>query len=119
MLRRDMPGFFKDLAGLKDSTLLRAHAQQVRRNVKNDAQVFGAEFSKAIRFMVILFIGLLGFLFWFKSNYKKVISTEKITFTAIHLRMIESPLLVAIFITCFLSGLLSRKSLLLSGPSIS
>jgi len=97
MLRRDMPGFFKDLSSFKDPDLFSSHANQVIRAVQMDARVFSSEFTGAIRSMIILFTLLLLSLFWFKSNYEKVISMEKIELTTLHLKLIQSPLLVAVF----------------------
>lgn len=102
MFSRDMPGFFKDLSSFKDSALFETHAHQIGRSVKMDSQVFRSEFTGAVRSMIILFLFLLIFLYWFKSNYKKVISTDKMKLTQLHLKLIQSPLLVAVFATSIL-----------------
>ena len=98
MFSRDRPNFFSDLGSLGDSALVRNHARKVMKDVKADVHIFDSEFSGAIKFMIVFFILLISFLFWFKANYTKAISMTKISLTEEHLKLIQAPLMVTLFI---------------------
>jgi potassium efflux system protein len=94
---RDVPNFFKDFSNLSDTNLIPAHTKAVKRNFTEDLKIFKSDFSEGFKFIIFLFIVLTSFLYWFKYNYKKVISTERVKFDEIQLKLIQSPGLVALF----------------------
>ena len=101
LFRRDMPGFFADLSNLKDSTLIKEHILHIRKLVKSDVQIFKSQFGPPLILIAFIFILLLIFSFWYKNNYSKTISVDKFELSDIHLKIIDAPLLVVLFLTTF------------------
>ncbi len=106
---RDVPGFFKELSNVTDTALIPAHMKAVKRTFENDRQVIKSDFSVVFKFMIFLFVVLTAFLYWFKYNYEKVISLERVKLSEIQLKLIQSPLLVSIFAVCTISSLTIRE----------
>jgi len=105
LFTRDVPDFFSELSSLSDTSLLSHHYDSVKRSFDSDRQVFESEFSGVFKFMLFLLVVLTSFLYWFKYNYEKVISLERVTLNEIHIKLIQSPLLVALFTVCALASL--------------
>lgn len=105
MLRKDAPSFFMELSTLKDSTLFTGHMEAVQKSINTDHMVFKSEFSGYNRFIIIFFFLLLAYLFWFKYNYDRVIEEVELETTDLLRSIINSPLLITLYITGMIIGL--------------
>ena len=99
---RDMPGFIKDLSTLNDSTLIQTHIIHTRKSVKSDVKLFNSEFRTPLLFVTFVSFLLLIFSFWFKKNYLRMIAVRDFELSEIHLKIINAPILVVLFVTTFL-----------------
>ncbi|HDR67622.1 MAG TPA: hypothetical protein ENN61_01080, partial [Bacteroidaceae bacterium] len=106
LFKKDIPGLFRSFSDLKDKTLFQERLQSFFQTIKSDVQIFHAQFRKPLVFITFVFILLLGFLIWYKKNYLRLISARKSRLSDIHLMLIHSPLLIALFITTLLIRLL-------------
>ncbi len=98
IFRRDTQGFFKELSYVADSSLIPAHISTVRNVFRTDMRLFKSDFSGNFIFIIVFFIFLTGFLYWFKINHSKIISEERVELNKIQLNLVQSPVMVAIFV---------------------
>ncbi len=97
MFTRDMPGFFTDLSSFRDPGLFPDHLQAIRNAFETDVRYTKRIFHVVLKFIIILFIVLVSFLYWFKNNHARIISTGRAELTAVQMKLIQSPVLVALF----------------------
>jgi small-conductance mechanosensitive channel len=99
---RDMPGFFKILSSLQDSTIFPTHMTQLKAAMRSDAELFKSEFRKPTIFIILFFLILLGFTTWYRVNYKRLVFEERVEESEFHLILIRAPLLTTLFLTSLL-----------------
>ena len=106
ILRRDMPGFFKDIAGLSGSKLLQVHKDTFKRSVQTDSRLLKSVFMRALELATVMFLVLLAFTIWFKRNRTKVISEEYSELSGWRLSIVNSPVVSSVFIIALMIRLL-------------
>ena len=106
ILIRDMPGFFKDIAGLSGSKLLQLHKGTFKRSVQSDLDLLKSDYLRALQVATLMFLVLLAFTIWFKRNRTKVISEEYSELSEWRLSIVNSPVISTVFIIALMIRLL-------------
>ncbi|MCK4749265.1 MAG: mechanosensitive ion channel, partial [Bacteroidales bacterium] len=102
LFSRDMPGFFRELSNLNDSTLIQNHIDQLKKSIRSDVAVLKTEYIVPLLFITLVFIFLLVFAVWYKKHFARLISVEKFELSEIHLTTIYSPVITVFFVIALL-----------------
>ncbi len=102
LFKIDMPGFFKDLSRLGDTTLINLHVTRFTTTLKNDYLALKSGYRKPMIVALIFLIGFLVLFSWFKGNYQRLISQEQFKLSNLHLVIIRSPVASSLFVVTLL-----------------
>jgi len=97
-LNRDMPGFFEDLANMRNTGLVQTHWQVFKSSFEADLDMLKSGYMRAVTIATLLMLALLSFLVWFKRNHAEFISKDHSELSKLHLTVMNSPGASAIFI---------------------
>lgn len=106
ILKRDMPGFFKDIAGLGGSKLLQLHKDTFKRSIQTDYMLLKAGYMRDVIIAMLMLLALLGYTIWFKNNRTRVISEEYSELTGWRLSIVNSPAVSTVFVIALMIRLL-------------
>ncbi len=106
MLTRDMPGFFRDLTNLRDSTLIRSHVEGFNGSIKADLVMLKSSYARAMITATLMMLALLAFSVWFKKNHARLISEEYLELSELHLTIINSPVVTSLFVVALIIRIL-------------
>jgi len=98
LFRRDAPGFFGELSKLSAPNLLENHIAQMKRELQADKDILSSDFLSSILFLIFLTVLFLGFAIWYKQQYASQMSLKKFELSKMHLSLISSPVVTALFI---------------------
>lgn len=98
LLNRDMPGFFEDLANLRNTNLIQSHWQVFKTSFEADKDMLKSGYMQAMVIATLLMLALLAFLVWFKRNHAEYVSEDHSELSKLHLNVMNSPGATTIFI---------------------
>lgn len=102
LFSREMPGFFKDLVSLGDSSLLPGHLKAFKNTVESDWAMLKKDYLAALIVTSLFFVVFLVFAIWFRTNYQRIISTDRFHIADMHRTIINSPVATAVFTVALL-----------------
>lgn len=98
LLKIEMPGFFKELSTLGDTTLFSSHVEKFKNTIKTDYGILKLGYKRALIIAALFLVGLLIFSLWFKKNYARLISQENFKLSEMHMTIINSPIVTTVFV---------------------
>ncbi|MEN8155504.1 MAG: mechanosensitive ion channel domain-containing protein [Bacteroidota bacterium] len=98
----EMPGFFRDLKHLGDSTLVSKHVDQFTKSVKTDFQILKAEYAAPMIAVTIILVLLLIFAVWYSRHFARVISTEEFEISEMQKTLVNSPVVTILFVVALM-----------------
>jgi len=102
LFRREASSLFRDLATLKDSSLIANHASHLVNGIRADVAVFRSRFVTPVVFMNLLFLAFLVFAVWYKKHFARLIAVERFELSDVHMAVIYYPVVSVLFITTLL-----------------
>lgn len=102
LFSRELPNLLDQPRTGGEESLIRKHGRQISYSFRRDLEVIRAEYSLQLWSVLVLFSVVLGFLFWYKSVYKKLFSQRKFKPAKMHKAFIDSPVATGLFIAALL-----------------
>jgi len=106
LLRRDVPGFFRDLGTLGDKTLMESHWEEFKNSFRTDLTLLRSGYMRSIVTAVIAFLALLAFTNWFRKSHRSWVAEDQFKLSEFHLVIINSPFASALFFVTLMTRLL-------------
>ena len=103
---RDVPGFFKALAGLRDANHFQFHKNALKASFETDLTLLKAGYTRAMIIALLMLLALLGYTIWFKRNWTQVISEEYSELSGWRLSIVNSPAVSTLFVIALMIRLL-------------
>jgi len=98
----ELPGFFRELSNLKDSTLLEKHYLQMKKTIAADTEILKAEYVAPVVVASVMLLVLLIFAIWYKRRFASLISVAKFELSEMHMELIYSPAVTVVFVIAIL-----------------
>ena len=102
LFSKEMPGFFKDLSSLNDSTLVSRHISQLKKSISTDYDILKSEYSNTLIVVSILILVFIVLAAWYKRHFAKVVAVENFDLSEMHMTLIYSPVVTVIFVAALL-----------------
>ncbi len=106
IFKKDVPGFFKDLANLRDTRLVRLHMEEFRGSVRRDFALIKSDYMRDMIKSLLTLLALLSFTIWFKKNHARLISEEHLQLSELNMTIINSPVVSTLFFVALMIRLL-------------
>jgi len=106
LFKRDVPGFFRDLATLGDRTLLESHWAEFANSFRTDLTLLKSGYLRSMIISLLLLIAGLAFTSWFRKNHSSWIAEEQFKLSELHLVFINSPVASGLFFITLMIRLL-------------
>ncbi len=97
LFKKDVPGFFKDLANLEKRPILATHLEEFINSFRTDLVLLKSGYRRSMIISLVLFVALLFFAIRFKQNHASLIAEKKLEVTRLHLVFIDNPLASVLF----------------------
>ena len=97
LLKRDVPGFFRDMASLGDRTLIASHWTKFKGSFSTDLTLLKTGYRRTVIISLLFLVAILAFTHWFRKNHTRWIAEDRYELSAQHLVLINFPVAFALF----------------------